>query len=119
MHAIRAVAAVLSAAGAAQAQEDAGFRLYQQHCRTCHVMREGDNRLGPHLVGIVGREAGAVDGFAYSPTMRNSTVVWDAAALDAFIADPIGFMPGNGMLYSGMASAEDRAALIAYMATQR
>jgi cytochrome c len=114
-----AIAGLAGAAAGAQEAEDPGFRLYQQHCRTCHVMKAGDNRLGPHLAGILGRQAGAVEGFPYSTTMRNSTVVWDAATLDAFIADPIGFMPGNRMLYPGMTSAADRAAVVGYMASQR
>jgi cytochrome c2 len=115
----RTAVAVALLAGTAVAQDDAGFRLYQQHCRTCHVMEAGDNRLGPHLVGVVGRRAGAVEGFAYSPTMRNADLVWDEAALDAFLAAPASFMPGNRMLYGGMASAADRDALIRYMAARK
>jgi cytochrome c len=79
-------------------------------------MVQGDHRLGPSLHGIVGEPAGAIEGFPYSSVMARSTVVWDEAALDAFLADPGGFMPGNRMLYPGMASAADRAAVIAYMA---
>ena len=48
--------------------------------------------------------------------MAQSTVVWDDASLDAFLADPAGFMPGNAMVYPGMPSAEDRAAVIDYLA---
>ena len=55
-------------------------------------------------------------GFAYSSALRGSAVVWTEAALDAFLADPSGFLPGNGMVYPGMPSADDRAAVIAYMA---
>jgi cytochrome c len=93
-----------------------GFALYQRHCRMCHTMAEADHRLGPSLHGIVGRPAGTAEGFAYSSALRSSPVVWDVSALDAFLADPVGFLPGNGMVYPGMASAEDRAAVIAYMA---
>jgi cytochrome c len=120
MHAVRTalIVAGLAAAGTAQGQDEEGpgFALYQQHCRTCHVMEPGDNRLGPSLHGIVGARAGAVEGFAYSRSMAASRVVWDEAALDAFLADPKGFMPGNRMQYQGMAEAADRAAVIAYMA---
>jgi cytochrome c len=79
-------------------------------------MTEGDHRLGPSLHGIVGQRAGAAEGYRYSSALRGGTVVWDAAALDAFLADPAGFLPGNGMIYVGMPSATDRAAVIAYMA---
>jgi cytochrome c len=118
MASVRIVLVGVALAGGATAQDQGGpgFELFQQHCRTCHVMEEGDNRLGPSLHGVIGREAGAVEGFAYSPSMRGSGVVWDEAALDAFLADPKGFMSGNRMLYQGMADAEDRAAVIDYMA---
>ena len=118
MPAVRALTlpALLIAAGAAAQEHGPGFTLFQPSCRTCHVMEEGDNRLGPTLAGVVGSKAGAVAGFAYSDVMAQSTVVWDDSTLDAFLADPGGFMPGNRMLYPGMQSAEDRAAVIAYMA---
>jgi len=105
----------LTAPAFAQNEEGPGFTLYQQACRTCHVMEEGDHRLGPSLAGIVGSEAGSADGFGYSSTMAQSTVVWDEASLDAFLADPAGFMPGNAMVYQGMPSPEDRAAVIDYL----
>ena len=110
------VAGLLLAGPAATQDRGAGFELFQRHCRTCHVMREGDHRLGPSLAGVVGREAGAATGFGYSGTMARSPVVWDEAALDAFLADPAGFMPGNAMVSPGMSSPQDRAALIAYLA---
>ena len=96
--ALAAAAVACGDAAPAQQAEDAGFRLYQQHCRTCHTVREGDHRLGPRLAGIVGRRAGAIEGFAFSPTMRGSTVVWDEGTLDAVLADPPGVMPGHRML---------------------
>jgi cytochrome c2 len=110
------VGLLLLGGAAAGSEEDRGFRLYQQHCRTCHVLKAGDHRLGPSLLGVVGRQAGTVPGYGFSRSMAGSNVVWDPATLDAFLADPAGFMPGNGMIYSGMASAEDRLAVIAYMA---
>jgi cytochrome c2 len=107
--------AVLAACGAARG-EDRGFVLYQQHCRTCHTLKAGDHRLGPSLHGVVGSSAGRAAGYRYSRTMAGANLVWDAAALDAFLSDPAGFMPGNAMVYSGMADAGARAAVIGYLA---
>ena len=111
-------AVLLGLLPAAVAAQDAGpgFDLFQQNCRTCHVMQEGDHRLGPSLAGVVGREAGSAEGFADSGAMAQGVVVWDEASLDSFLADPAGFMPGNAMVYQGMPSAENRAAVIAYLA---
>jgi cytochrome c len=111
-----AAAALLLAAPAAADPAGEGFALYQRHCRTCHTLAAGDHRLGPSLHGIVGRPAGAAEGFAYSSALRVGALVWTEAALDAFLADPAGFLPGNGMVYPGMPSAEARAAVIAYLA---
>jgi cytochrome c len=110
-----ALAVGLALGGAAQG-EDRGFVLYQQHCRTCHTLKAGDHRLGPSLHGIVGSAAGKAPGFRYSRTMAGAGLVWDEATLDAFLKDPGGFMPGNAMLYLGMADPADRAAVIGYMA---
>src|SRR5262245_52934387 len=95
---------------------DAGQLLFNNACRTCHTLREGDNRLGPNLHGIVGRKAGELTNYGYSGSMKNSGLVWDKATLDRFIADPDRVVPGHNMKpYGGMASAEDRATIIGYL----
>jgi cytochrome c len=110
-----ALAVGLALGGAARGEER-GFVLYQQHCRTCHTLKAGDHRLGPSLHRVIGSAAGTAAGYRYSRTMAGANLVWDAATLDAFLKDPGGFMPGNGMVYSGMADAGDRAAVIGYLA---
>lgn len=99
--------------------EERGKRLFSQEtCATCHTVREGDvNRIGPNLFGVVGREAGQVEGFAYTNAMSQSGVTWDEESLDAFLENPQGFMRGNRMAYVGQRDAEKRAALIAYLKT--
>jgi cytochrome c len=105
--------------GPALAAEEAGQVVFNNACRTCHSLKDGDNRLGPHLDGILGREAGSIPGFAFSPSMKNSKIVWDEATLDQFIASPDAVVAGNRMKpYGGMASAEDRAAIVAFLKTQ-
>jgi cytochrome c len=64
---------------------------------------------------------GSVEGFAYSQPMKDAGsggAVWDAASLDAFLADPKGTMPRNKMAFAGLRKPEDRAAVIAYLAAQ-
>lgn len=96
---------------------DAGLVAFNNSCRTCHTVKEGDNRLGPTLYNIVGRKAGTIEGFAYSPSLENAGFVWDEETLDAFIANPEATVPGNNMKpYAGMTDAEDRKKIIAYLA---
>jgi len=94
----------------------AGQLLFNNACRTCHTVKEGDNRLGPSLHAIVGRKAGQLANYGYSSAMKGADIVWDKATLDRFIASPDQVVPGNSMKpFGGLASAEDRATIIAYL----
>lgn len=96
----------------------AGEGLWRQ-CRSCHQVGEGArNGTGPALNGVVGHAAGSVEGFRYSNAMRDAGaggLVWTPETLDAYLADPRGYLPGNRMSYRGMRDAGDRAAIIAYL----
>lgn len=96
--------------------EDDGQLLFNNACRTCHTVKEGDNRLGPSLHKIIGRKAGALPDYGYSSAMKQGDVTWDEATLDRFIANPDAVVPGNAMKpYAGISSAEDRKKLIAFL----
>jgi cytochrome c len=115
-----AVAMIGLMAGAAAAEGDpaAGERVFRQ-CQACHVVDAEQNRVGPHLVGIFGREAGAVDGFNYSPAMANSGIVWDDDTIGEYLADPRGYIPGNRMAFAGLRNPEQIADVIAYMRSKQ
>jgi cytochrome c len=82
----------------------------------CHTLREGDNRLGPSLYGGIGRKAGSLPNYNYSESMKKADIVWDKNSLDRFIANPDAVVPGNNMKpYGGIASAEERAKIIAFL----
>ena len=108
--------ALLAGGSAAQAEGDpaAGQRVYNT-CRACHVVDQEQNRVGPHLVGIFGREAGAVEGFNYSPALKESGIVWDEESIAAYVADPRGFIPGNRMAFAGVRREADIENLLAYL----
>jgi cytochrome c len=95
-------------------------QAFNNACRTCHVAKEGDNRLGPNLYKVVGRKAGSLPDYNYSSAMKEADFVWDEERLDRFIANPDEVMPGNNMKpYGGLASREDRAKIIAFLAQAR
>jgi cytochrome c len=100
----------------AQAAGDAaeGEKVFKK-CKACHVIDSEKNRLGPHLVGIVGRASGSVDGFKYSSAMAEAGVTWDEATLDQYLADPKAMIPKNKMAFPGLKKEEDRANVIAYL----
>ncbi|MEE4210880.1 MAG: cytochrome c family protein [Parvularcula sp.] len=102
---------------AAQADVVLGQRLFRV-CATCHERMEGaPHRVGPNLWGIVGAESGRHADFRYSRALASANIVWDEAALDAYLEDPQGFLPGNRMGYQGMEDPADRRDLIAYLKT--
>lgn len=111
---------VAMAATAASAQETAGDpaageRVYRQ-CAACHSIEPGQNRAGPHLFGIVGQNAGSVEGFRYSQAMRDADIVWNEENLTAYVTDPRGFLPGTTMRVA-LRDPDDAADLVAYLRT--
>lgn len=84
-------------------------------CAACHDLNTGKTVLGPSLKGIIGRKAGSVPGFAYSPAMKAKAIDWTPGNLDAFITAPTHFVPGTRMPFAGIPDAKDRADLIAYL----
>jgi cytochrome c len=97
--------------GAASEQQ-----AFNNACRTCHTIKDGDNRLGPNLYRIIGRKAGSLPDYNYSSAMKGAGFVWDEEKLEHFMANPDGVVPGNSMKpYSGLASSEDRAKIIIFL----
>jgi cytochrome c len=82
----------------------------------CHSLDEDD--VGPKHRGVVGRVAGAVPGYAYSPALKNSGLTWDALNLDRWLTAPQTLVPGAKMFFA-LPNAQDRADVISYLAEQR
>jgi len=95
----------------------AGERTYAL-CRSCHVLEEGVNRVGPSLYNIVGRTAGTVEGFNYTDANKNSGIVWTEEELFTYLKDPQAAIPGTRMAFPGIANDQDRANLVAYLSSQ-
>lgn len=107
-------AAAGAQAGAASSGAGGGKAAFNNHCRTCHSPKAGDNRLGPALGGIVGAKAGTRPGYAnYSGSMKSSGITWDEQTLDKFIANPDDVVPNNNMKpYKGVPDAAVRKSII-------
>jgi cytochrome c len=102
--------------GAARADGDpARGEARFQECAACHKLEAGANEVGPSLHGVFMRKAGELQDFRYSPAMKRSGIIWTAETLDKYIADPQALIPANRMPYAGMATAGDRADLMAYL----
>lgn len=95
-----------------------GEKVFKK-CKACHQIGEGAaNKTGPLLTDIVGAPAAAVEGFKYSRAMRDAAedgLVWDEAALHAFLEKPKTFIRKTRMSFGGLRKTEDRDAVIAYL----
>lgn len=104
----------------AQGDAEAGERVFKK-CAACHAVGEGaSNKVGPHLNDVIGRIAGSLPDYKYSPAMSeagSSGLVWADEALDAFLANPREVVNGTKMTFAGLRKEEERRDVIAYLAT--
>lgn len=94
----------------------AGETIFVQ-CKTCHLLEEGKNGVGPSLYGVIGREAGSIDGFNYSDANAGSGITWTPEIMFEYLEAPREYLPGTRMAYPGLKDAQDRADLIAFLTT--
>src|SRR5258706_12590952 len=89
-----------------------------EKCAACHGLGDetGTNADdGPTLKGVMGRKAGSLEDYRYSAAMKRSGITWTPMTLDAYVADPQGYIKYNRMAFAGIADPAERADLIAYL----
>jgi len=92
-----------------------GATLFKQQCGTCHTTSRAEPaRQGPPLDNVVGRRAGSIEDFHYSPAFAKADFTWDEARLDAWLTNPQEVIPGAVMAYR-QAKPEVRGAIITYL----
>ena len=96
----------------AQAPAANGAVLYKNKCSSCHSMAA--NKIGPSHKGVFGRKAGLVAGYAYSPVLKKSGIVWNDQTLDKWLQGPQKMVKGSKM-YLAVPNAAERAAIIGYL----
>jgi len=92
----------------------AGETVFAQ-CRTCHLVEEGRNGVGPSLYGVIGRTAGTIEGFRYSDANASGDITWTPEVMFEYLEAPREFMPGTRMAFPGLRDPQDRADVIAYL----
>jgi cytochrome c len=97
---------------------DAGKDVFKSECAECHAVKEGRNKKGPSLFGIVGRKAGSVADYDYSDALKQSPWTWTADQLHTYLSQPAKKAnPGTKMKYEGLDNAKDLEDLISYLDT--
>jgi cytochrome c len=85
-------------------------------CAACHTFeKNGPNRVGPNLYGIVGDKKGEGRGFNFSAAMKAKGGSWTIDELNKFIANPKGDIPGTAMGFAGIPKDSERADVLAYL----
>jgi cytochrome c len=114
-----AAAVCVAFAGAARAGDAAhGKALFTSNCSVCHnADKDGANKIGPNLYGVVGRAAGSHPGFNYSTAMKSAGIAWTPDKLAAYLAAPQKMLPGVKMSFAGFANPADTLDVISYLAT--
>jgi len=111
-------ASVAAAGAPSPARIEAGRKLFAR-CAGCHQIGPNAGTIfGPQLNGVLGRKAGGVAGYAYSPALKASTLVWDERNLADFIRDSEAVVPGNKMRFMNFMSEQQASDIVAYLATQ-
>ena len=110
-------AALLATAAQASGDPKAGADVFKR-CTACHAdAKDGPNKFGPNLYGVIGRKAGSYPGYNYSPAMKNSDFTWDQQKLEAYISHPQQVVTGNKMPFGGISDQKQAEDLAAYLLT--
>ncbi len=102
--------------GTAIAQDVAAGEKVFAKCKVCHQVGESaKNGVGPVLNGIIGRQAGSVEGYNYTPANKNSGLTWDEATMKEYLKNPRVKIPGTKMVFPGLPNEADIDNVIAYL----
>ena len=112
-----AAATLLADAASAAGDVAKGRAIFNRTCMNCHSTKIGVNKIGPSLRGILGRQSASVPDFNYSEALKSANKVWNNEELDVYLSNPRGTMHGVRMFFKGLPEAEQRADVIAYLAT--
>jgi len=116
MRIVITIALALTVATPALAQD--GAALFNTQCKTCHSLTGTSSPAGPSLKGVAGRKAASATGYNYSAGLTKKGGIWTDATLDAYLTAPAAYAPGTKM-FNRVAQPQARAAIIAYLKTQK
>ena len=113
------LAILVSSAAHADGDPVAGKRVFNR-CTACHDATTGRDKIGPTLVGVIGRQAGTLESYLakYSASMKEAGaagLVWDDANLAAYLRDTDAVIPKGKMAFPGLKKDDDIANVIAYL----
>lgn len=98
-----------------RADSAAGEKIFKSRCANCHSLTPGLSSVAPDLTGVVGRKAGSLKDYQYTPALRNADYVWTAAKLQEWLSSPHNVVPETEMTFPGLKSEPERAEVIEFL----
>ena len=92
-----------------------GKKVFKK-CAACHsINKDGDNKIGPKMYGVVNRAAGNITDYKYSKALASYSKKWTFEELNGFLKKPAKWIKGNKMGFAGLKNDKDRASVILYL----
>ena len=92
-----------------------GEKVFKK-CSACHVINKGgDNKIGPALYGVLGRNVAAIEDYKYSKAMSNYKKEWTFEEMNGYLRKPQAYIKGTKMAFAGLRKDKDRASVILYL----
>jgi cytochrome c len=108
---------VMTGVAHADGDASAGAKVFKK-CMACHTATAAKNKVGPSLMGVVGRKVATEPGYKYSEAMvafGAGGKVWDEATLTTYLAGPKAIVPKTKMTFPGLKTPQEIADVIAYL----
>lgn len=110
--------AAFSATSALAEDVAAGKKVFKK-CSACHTADKAKNKVGPHLINVVDRAAGSIEGYKYSKALvakvEEESLVWTEENIAEYLKKPKTFIKGTKMSFAGLKKEKDITNVIAYL----
>jgi cytochrome c2 len=105
----------LAAPRPVRADSAAGEKIFKSRCANCHSLTPGQSTLAPDLAGVVGRKAGSLKDYKYSPALQNADFVFTREKLEQWLKAPHNVVPETEMTFTGLKSETERVDVVEFL----